>query len=280
MKIRMIFISLITVLCLVLTVGCSESVSDIEAKNKDESMVASAEETKDEALKAITSQKEESTTEKIKETTTQKQMEKSTEKKTEATTESVAELDKDTNDQKKSGTSFSSPAPDISATYNQQTEEESTTEQITSEPVTTEQTTECSTEAPEQPPEETVEETTEALPQTTVSYSPQNVVSLATSKCISGGMIKVTDYLNELLASGSITQEEYDEYYPYDGLGYYSVFVETDLNAASTTSGRKLGSEQGIADYIADMLLLEREPYFLIEYGGESGGFYEFRCYR
>lgn len=276
MKIRMIFISLITVLCLVLTVGCSESVSDFEAKNKDESMVASAEETKDEALKATTSQKEEFTTEKIKETTTQKQMEKSTEKKTEATTESVAKLDKDTNGPNNSGISVSSPAPDISATCNQQTEEESITEQITSESVTTEQTTECSTEAPE----ETAEETTEAPPQTTVSYSPQNVVLLATSKCISGGMIKVTDYLDELLASGSITQEEYDDYYPYDGLGYYSVFVETDLNAASTTSGRKLGSEQGIADYIADMLLLEREPYFLIEYCGESGGFYEFRCYR
>lgn len=62
------------------------------------------------------------------------------------------------------------------------------------------------------------------------------------------------------------------------------MFVETDLNKAATTSGRLLGSEDAIATYIADMLLLESNPYFLIEYGGvtNSGGqdFYEFRCYR
>ena len=97
-------------------------------------------------------------------------------------------------------------------------------------------------------------------------------------------MILTTENLNMLLANGSITEEEYNSYYPYDGLGYYSVFVETDLNKAATTSGRLLGSEEGIADYIAGMLLLEREPYFMIEYAGttECGGqtFYEFRCYR
>jgi hypothetical protein len=62
------------------------------------------------------------------------------------------------------------------------------------------------------------------------------------------------------------------------------VFVETDLNKASTTSGALLGSEAGIADYISGMLLLESNPYFLIEYAGttDCGGqsFYEFRCYR
>ena len=87
-----------------------------------------------------------------------------------------------------------------------------------------------------------------------------------------------------LLAGGKITQEEYNSYYPYDGLGYYSVFVETDLNKASTTSGRKLGSEDGIADYIAGMMLLETEPVFYIEYAGvynlNGTDFYEFRCYR
>jgi hypothetical protein len=97
-------------------------------------------------------------------------------------------------------------------------------------------------------------------------------------------MIRTTDNLDNLLANGSITQEEYNEYYPYDGLGYYSVFVETDLNKASTTSGTLLGSEAGIADYISGMLLLESNPYFLIEYAGttDCGGqsFYEFRCYR
>ena len=107
---------------------------------------------------------------------------------------------------------------------------------------------------------------------------------MATSQCIAGGMIRTTDNLDNLLANGSITQEEYNEYYPYDGLGYYSVFVETDLNKASTTSGALLGSEAGIADYISGMLLLESNPYFLIEYAGitDCGGqsFYEFRCYR
>ena len=97
-------------------------------------------------------------------------------------------------------------------------------------------------------------------------------------------MITTTDNLANLLAEGKITEEEYNDYYPYDGLGYYSVFVETDLNKAATTSGRLLGSEDAIATYIADMLLLESNPYFLIEYGGvtNSGGqdFYEFRCYR
>ena len=97
-------------------------------------------------------------------------------------------------------------------------------------------------------------------------------------------MITTTDNLASLLAEGKITQEEYHSYYPYDGLGYYSVFVETDLNAASTTSGRKLGSEDGIADYIAGMMMLETEPVFYIEYTGvcslNGTEFYEFRCYR
>lgn len=135
----------------------------------------------------------------------------------------------------------------------------------------------------------TEEQTTEAnVTETPVSYiaeySPQSVVSLATSKCIAGGMIRTTDNLDNMLAEGSITQEEYNSYYPYDGLGYYSVFVETDLNIAATVSGRPLRSEDEVATHIANMLLLEREPYFLIEYAGvyNSGGtdFYEFRCYR
>lgn len=117
-----------------------------------------------------------------------------------------------------------------------------------------------------------------------VSYSPDRVVSLAIAKCQAGGMVTTTDNLASLLAEGSITQEEYNEYYPYDGLGYYSVFVETDLNEASTTSGQKLNSEEAIAQYIADMLLLETDPIFNIGYAGvtSKGGtdYYEFRCYR
>ena len=141
-----------------------------------------------------------------------------------------------------------------------------------------------STDVPE--PEETKPEETEQPEQTVtvVSYDPVSVCSQAVAKCQAGGMITTTDNLASLLAEGKITQEEYDSYYPYDGLGYYSVFVETDLNKASTTSGRKLGSEDGIADYIAEMMLLETEPVFNIEYAGvynlNGTDFYEFRCYR
>lgn len=125
---------------------------------------------------------------------------------------------------------------------------------------------------------------TEESAESATEYDPLAVVALATQKCIAGGMIQTTDNLNALLAGGGISEEIYAAFYPYDGLGYYSVFVETDLNRAATTSGRLLGSTEGIADYLAGMLLLEREPYFLIEYGGVSqyGGtaYYEFRCYR
>ena len=144
---------------------------------------------------------------------------------------------------------------------------------------------------PEEPeretkPEETKPEETKQQEQaaTAVSYDPVSVCSRAVAKCQAGGMITTTDNLASLLAEGKITQEEYDSYYPYDGLGYYSVFVETDLNKASTTSGRKLGSEEEIADYIAGMMLLETEPVFNIGYAGvynlNGTDFYEFRCYR
>lgn len=119
-----------------------------------------------------------------------------------------------------------------------------------------------------------------------VAYDPNQVRSLAISKCQAGGMITTEDNLAKNLAEGKITHEEYNEYYPLDGLegSYYSVFVETDLNQASTTSGRKLGSVDGIAQYIADMLLLEQDPLFNITYAGvvNKGGtdFYEFRCHR
>ena len=140
-------------------------------------------------------------------------------------------------------------------------------------------------------PEETKQEETkpeEPKPQeqtvTAVSYDPVSVCSKAVAKCQAGGMITTTDNLANLLSEGKITQEEYNSYYPYDGLGYYSVFVETDLNRASTTSGRNLGSEDEIADYIAGMMLLETEPVFNIGYAGvynlNGTDFYEFRCYR
>ena len=119
-----------------------------------------------------------------------------------------------------------------------------------------------------------------------VSYSPDRVVSLAISKCQAGGMVTTEQHLKDNLNTGKITQEEYDEYYPLDGLedSYYSVFVNVDLNKAATTSGRTLGSEEEIAQYIADMLLLESDSVFNIRYTGttKTSGetFYEFRCYR
>lgn len=119
-----------------------------------------------------------------------------------------------------------------------------------------------------------------------VAYSPQNIVSLAIAKCQAGGMITTQQNLQNHLNDGSITQEEYNEYYPYDGMegSYYSVFVETDLNKVSTIDGQRLSSEDAIAEYIASMLLLETDPVFYISYDGvyTTGGtdYYEFRCHR
>ncbi len=223
-----------------------------------------------------------------------KQTEESTEIKTEATTEckeqttEKAREEKNTSDDKKRNSRMSVSTEATTENKNKtetsvQVKTEKATETVTEVP--TETRTETATEAPtESCTEAETEAATEAPAPAEVSYSPGNVVSLATSKCQAGGMIKTTDNLANLLAQGQITEDEYNEYYPYDGLGYYSVFVETDLNKAATTSGRLLGSEDAIATYIADMLLLESNPYFLIEFGGvtNSGGqdFYEFRCYR
>ncbi len=117
-----------------------------------------------------------------------------------------------------------------------------------------------------------------------VGYDADRVARLAVEKCKAAGMITLPENLDRLLAEGKITQEEYNEYYPYDGCGYYSVFVETNLNLASTISGERLCSEEEIADYITGMMVLEVEPYFYIEcagvYQGNSVEFYEFRCYR
>ena len=140
-------------------------------------------------------------------------------------------------------------------------------------------------EKPKQEPEKTPEPEPEPVPEVK-GYSPDSVVAKAIAKCQAGGMITTQDNLANALAEGRITQEEYNEYYPYDGLenSYYSVFVETDLNTAGTTSGQPLRSEDAIATYIADMLLLENSPVFNIVYAGvhNTGGtdFYEFRCLR
>lgn len=118
-----------------------------------------------------------------------------------------------------------------------------------------------------------------------VEYSPTNIVALATAKTKAAGKILLTENLDNLLASGTITQDEYNEYYPYDGAGYYSVFVDSNLAEARDVSGTEhFNSEDDIAQYIADMLALENGPYFLIEYAGTYDYYgktcYEFRCYR
>ena len=121
--------------------------------------------------------------------------------------------------------------------------------------------------------------------QQTASYSPQNVVSLSISKIKAGGKLILSEEMNRMLSEGTITQEEYNEYYPYDGTGYFSIFVETDLNQASTIDGQRLFSEDAIAQYIADMLIIESVPSVDVEYAGvytsnTGNQFYEFRCHR
>lgn len=121
-----------------------------------------------------------------------------------------------------------------------------------SEPASEQQPKPEENSKPEEKPEEKPEPKLE--PQA-VSYSPDRVVSLAISKCQAGGMVTTEQHLKDNLNAGKITQEEYNEYYPLDGLedSYYSVFVNVDLNKVATTSGRELGSEEEIAQYIADI---------------------------
>ncbi len=138
----------------------------------------------------------------------------------------------------------------------------------------------------EKPAEKPIEEVAPAKDEEPVfvSYDPQSVVSLATAKTKGYGKISIPEDLDRMLANGEITKEVYDQCYPYDGAGYYSVFVETNLAEASTTSGSKLETVDGIASYISGMLGTSPPTYFYIEYTGTStvGGkeFYEFRCYR
>lgn len=169
--------------------------------------------------------------------------------------------------------------------------EDVTTETTMKQAVTTiatESTSDTTTKASttQQPPTQatTVPSTQATTEKKEVSYSPERVAKLANDKVKAAGMILLPENLDEMLANGKITQEEYDEYYPYDGCGYYSVFIETDLNQAKTISGRALHSEEEIAEHIADMLVLETEPYVYVDYNGiytlNGTDFYEFRCYR
>lgn len=266
---------LITIVIMCLT-GCSEkdlakaNEALVEAKNVEESTEVEKKTTEVTTEAKITEEKKEKLADSKE---TKKDQKKETDKKGNTETSN-----KDSSKVEKSEQSKYVPT-EVPTEERTERHTEEDTESQTSE--NTECQTEATTEVPTEAPTEAV---TEAPAPASVSYSPQSVVSLATAKCQAGGMITSTDNLANQLAAGNITEAEYNDYYPYDGLGYYSVFVETDLNKASTTSGRLLGSEDAIATYIADMLLLESQPIFLIEYSGitSTGGqdFYEFRCYR
>lgn len=210
-----------------------------------------------------------------------------------ASTEAVKEVDSsdDKKDTAKDNQS-DNKASEKRTADNKQSEENKSPDNQQSEEQPKDTTSKPSSEQQPKPeekskPEEKEESKPEPKPEPqAVSYSPDRVVSLAISKCQAGGMVTTEQNLLNNLNAGKITQEEYDEYYPLDGLedSYYSVFVNVDLNKAATTSGRALGSEEAIAKYIADMLLLESDNVFNIRYTGttKTSGetFYEFRCYR
>ena len=214
-------------------------------------------------------------------------------------TGAVTEVDSsaDTKDTGKDNQSDNKPSEEKTA-ENKQSEENKSSDSQKSEKQPKDTKSEPASEQQPKPEENTkAEEKTEEKPEPKpepkpkpepqeVSYNPDRVVSLAISKCQAGGMVTTEQNLLNNLNAGKITQEEYDEYYPLDGLedSYYSVFINVDLNKAATTSGRALGSEEAIAKYIADMLLLESDNVFNIRYTGttKTSGetFYEFRCYR
>ncbi|MBO5473424.1 MAG: hypothetical protein J6A08_06525 [Lachnospiraceae bacterium] len=253
------FIIFLTV-CTLLLAGCGKEKEDTVTENRQEETASQVEETK--ALvteSAVTAALE------------------ATETDTEAETKAPSETDAPSGEK----------ADSESRAGERKTEESKAEKQEadTSKNETKKQTENSETATPEKEQEKEQPATvTETEKVKTAEYNPNEVVSLATAKTKAYGKISIPEDLDQMLAAGEITQAEHDEYYPYDGAGYYSVFVETDLNRAATTSGRKLGSVEGIADYIAEMLSLESGPYFYIEYAGvtSTGGtdFYEFRCYR
>lgn len=132
----------------------------------------------------------------------------------------------------------------------------------------------------EVPPESA--QSSEAVP---ISYSPQRVVELAVEKTKAQGKIYIPDDLNQMLAAGEISQEDYNASYPTDGAGYLEYYVATDMNEARDISGTvQFNSEADIAANIAGMYASLPQQYFYIEYHGivTYGGkeCYVFYCYR
>lgn len=252
------------------SVGCGSN-KDLSMEVTDAGSTEVVNETVEPTTEAVTVETEDAKTAHPESTEAVKEVDSSADKKdtgNDNQSDNVAS-EKKTADNKQSGENKSPDGP----------KSEEQPKDTTGEPASEQQPKPEENSKPEEKPEPKPE------PQA-VSYSPDRVVSLAISKCQAGGMVTTEQHLKDNLNAGKITQEEYDEYYPLDGLedSYYSVFVNVDLNKASTTSGRALGSEEEIAQYIADMLLLESDSVFNIRYTGttKTSGetFYEFRCYR
>lgn len=214
------------------------------------------------------------------------------ETETETPTETIKETGQPTETQTEEPTEIQTDVVNAEDSTDSEEQEKDTKQQNTSSGNDTVETQKQETQEPQQTNETPAEQTTQPAPETTqpqqparVEYSPQNVVALATAKTKAAGKVLLTENLDNLLANGLITQEEYKEYYPYDGAGYYSVFVDTNMAEARSVSGTtSFNSEDDIAKYISDMLVLENGPYFLIEYAGTYDYYgkqcYEFRCYR
>ena len=256
------------------SVGCG-SKKDLSTEVTDAESIEVVNETVEPTTEAVTVETEDARTAKQESTGTVNEVDSSA----------------DTKDTGKDNQSDNKPSEEKTA-ENKKSEENKSSDSQKSEKQPKDTKSEPASEQQPKPEENTkAEEKTEEKPEPkpepqAVSYNPDRVVSLAISKCQAGGMVTTEQHLKDNLNAGKITQEEYDEYYPLDGLedSYYSVFVNVDLNKAATTSGRALGSEEEIAQYIADMLLLESDSVFNIRYTGttKTSGetFYEFRCYR
>ena len=180
-----------------------------------------------------------STTDNKKETDTTVVVENADEKETELSTDESEEVEAtEPTENETNQTETAEPTEE----QQPQTEETASTQEETVKEVPTEAPTEVPTEVPTQAPTEaptevpteapteeppTEEPPTEAPTQPTVqepefvAYNPYNVAQMANDKVKAAGKILLPENLDRLLAEGAITQEEYNEYYPYDGCGYY-----------------------------------------------------------
>ena len=297
-KLWIIFLSVI----IVALAGCGMEAEQTETEESQtaETVEETKPQAKDQAVDESTAETESREEKASEDGNTQKEAEKAEEsgEETQAVSEAIISTEAafannvaENGDEKKSESNAaeSSSAESKADTTGESKAAESSNEQTaeSTEAAKSENVTETVKEQPQQEVKAEPEPEPQPEPQySAVSYNPDNVVSLAIAKCQAGGMMTTEQELDMLLAEGRITQDEYNQYYPLDGMenSYYSVFVNVDLNKAATISGRLLESEEEIADHIAGMLLLEVNPVFNIRCVGtyDTGGetFYEFRCYR